>query len=319
VLKIGPIPRLRGKICGINEINKQSPSDQDKILDFLQEGLSNINKFGHTAPIRGPTTIIASANPVHGDFTSLENGKVDVNEVTIIAALRDRFDLIYVFQRDKGRDKLLEYADKKGRLLIQNKVPVCEPFLVKYIMHAKIHNPKLSDEAMSILNKCYADLGSEDKNKISPRKLKTLYNLARARAKLKLKEVVDIDDAIETVQYYNKVIEDYNAATVVPSNPRDVAVSIIEETLERFSKDQLTSGPMTFTDLLIMACEKDQQVKLFIDGNYSMTSNYRLRPIAQILENNPRVRRTKTRPLTFQWAQLKEKTEAEPSRQETTS
>ena len=161
VLKIGPIPRLRGKICGINEINKQSPSDQDKILDFMQEGLSNINKFGHTAPIRGPTTIIASANPVHGDFTFLDNGKIDVNEVTIIAALRDRFDLIYVFLREKGRDKLLEYADKKGRLFTQEKMPKCEPFLVKYIMHAKIHNPKLSEEARSILNKCYADLGSD--------------------------------------------------------------------------------------------------------------------------------------------------------------
>ena len=99
-LKIGPIPRARGKICCINEINKQNPADQDKLMDFMQEGQSNINKFGHSAPIRGPTTIIASANPVHGDFTILENGKIDINEVTIISALRDRFDLTFVFQTE---------------------------------------------------------------------------------------------------------------------------------------------------------------------------------------------------------------------------
>ena len=67
----------------------------------MQEGQSNINKYGHSAPIRGPTTIIASANPVHGDFTILENGKIDINEVTIISALRDRFDLTFVFQTGK--------------------------------------------------------------------------------------------------------------------------------------------------------------------------------------------------------------------------
>ena len=99
-LKIGPIPRARGKICCINEINKQNPADQDKLMDFMQEGQSNINKYGHSAPIRGPTTIIASANPVHGDFTRLDNGKIDINEVTIISAPRDRFDLTFVFQTE---------------------------------------------------------------------------------------------------------------------------------------------------------------------------------------------------------------------------
>ena len=127
-------------------------------MDFMQEGQSNINKYGHSAPIRGPTTIIASANPVHGDFTILDNGKIDINEVTIISALRDRFDLTFVFQIENDHDKLLEYADKKGRLLNQEEVPICPPFLVRYIMHAKKINPVLSEEAMSILGRCYADL-----------------------------------------------------------------------------------------------------------------------------------------------------------------
>ena len=51
---------------------------------------------------------------------------------------------------------------------------------------------------MSILNRCYADLAYD--NKVSPRKLESLYNLAKARAKLKLKDVVDAEDAKETVE-----------------------------------------------------------------------------------------------------------------------
>ena len=299
-LKIGPIPRARGKICCINEINKQNPADQDKLMDFMQEGQSNINKYGHTAPIRGPTTIIASANPVHGDFTRLDNGKIDINEVTIISALRDRFDLTFVFQTENNHNKLLEYADKKGRLLNQEEVPICPPFLVRYIMHAKKINPALSEIAMSILNRCYADLAYY--NKVSPRKLESLYNLARARAKLKLKEVVDAEDAKETVDYFSKVVNEYYQSTVIATDPRDVCVSIIEQILEKYSKSQLTSGPMNFTDLIIMACEKDQQVKLYIGpsdykNNLSMSNNHKLRPIAQLLQENKHVKRTKTKPL----------------------
>ncbi len=222
-LKIGPIPRARGKICCINEINKQNPADQDKLMDFMQEGQSNINKFGHSAPIRGPTTIIASANPVHGDFTRLDNGKIDINEVTIISALRDRFDLTFVFQTENDHSKLLDYADKKGRLLNQEQVPICPPFLVRYIMHAKKMNPVLSEVAMSILGRCYADLAYD--NKVSPRKLETLHNLAKSRAKLKLKDIVDRDDAKETVNYFSKVVNDYYLSTVIATDPRCMRVN----------------------------------------------------------------------------------------------
>jgi DNA replicative helicase MCM subunit Mcm2 (Cdc46/Mcm family) len=120
---------------------------------------------------------------------------------------KDRFDLTFVFQTENDHDKLLEYADKKGRQINQKEVPICSPFLVRYIMHAKKINPELSEEAMSILGRCYADLAYD--NKASPRRLETLYNLAKARTKLKLKEIVDVDDAKETVNYFNNVVKDY--------------------------------------------------------------------------------------------------------------
>ena len=123
-------------------------------MDFMQEGQSNINKYGHSAPIRGPTTIIASANTVRGDFTILENGKIDI---TIISALRDRVDLTFVFQQEHQHNKLLDYADKKGRQLSQEEVPICPPFLVRYIMHGKKITPALKGKCNVYLGRCYAD------------------------------------------------------------------------------------------------------------------------------------------------------------------
>ena len=171
-------------------------------------------------------------------------------------------------------------------------------------MHAKKINPELSDEARSILNRCYADLAYD--NKVSPRRLETLYNLVKARAKLKLKEVVDVEDAKETVNYFNKVVNEYYQSTVIATDPRDVCVSIIEQILEQNNKSQLTTGPMNFTDLVIIACEKDQQVKLYIgpndyNHNLSMSNNHKLRPIAQLIQENKHVKRIKTKPLMFQW------------------
>ena len=59
-------------------------------------------------------------------------------------------------------------------------------------------------------------------------------------------------------------MNDYYRSTVIANNPRDVCVSIFGEILEEYSKSELTSGPITFTDLIVMACEKDQQVKLYV-------------------------------------------------------
>ena len=112
---------------------------------------------------------------------------------------------------------------------------------------------------MSILGRCYADLAYD--NKVSPRKLETLHNLAKARAKLKLKDVVDAEDAKETVDYFSKVVNDYYRSTMIATDPRDVSVSIIQQILEENSKSQLTKGPMNFTDLIIMACERTNRLK----------------------------------------------------------
>jgi DNA replicative helicase MCM subunit Mcm2 (Cdc46/Mcm family) len=51
------------------------------------------------------------------------------------------------------------------------------------------------------------------------RKLETLHNLAKARARLKLKDVVDPEDAKETVQYFGKVVNEYYRCTMIAPDP----------------------------------------------------------------------------------------------------
>jgi DNA replicative helicase MCM subunit Mcm2 (Cdc46/Mcm family) len=56
----------------------------------------------------------------------------------------------------------------------------------------------------------------------SNRTLDTLFRLSKAIARLKLKNVVDGNDARETIEFYNVVLQQYQRAVSIPSNPRDV-------------------------------------------------------------------------------------------------
>ena len=114
-----------------------------KNVDFHFEKLG-IKKF-----IPTPTSIIASANPANKD-SWINNEKIDLNEFPFLAPLKDRFDLIFIFQqkkdpkeRDQFNDELAEVEVKRER----NELPDYTEFLIKYIQYAKQFDPVLTDEA----------------------------------------------------------------------------------------------------------------------------------------------------------------------------
>ena len=81
-LIVGLVPRSRGAICAINEFGRQDPDDQDKMLDVMQERGFNFDKFGISAYIHAPTTILASANPIHDDKWIDDDDKIDLDSVS---------------------------------------------------------------------------------------------------------------------------------------------------------------------------------------------------------------------------------------------
>lgn len=60
----------------------------------VQEQFFTINKHGISARIHSPTAIIASANPIGGEWKDPE--RIDLDEIPAIKPLIDRFDLIFV-------------------------------------------------------------------------------------------------------------------------------------------------------------------------------------------------------------------------------
>ena len=218
ILSLGPIPRCQGAICAINELNRMNPKDQGQLLDATQEGVISLNKYNTNAKIRSSTTIIASANPVGEDW---EEGIPILDQVNIIPQLLDRFDLKFILKKNKDFEESRKYADLKSLDIINDeneeqleKQKMDTEFLQKYVLYAKQFKPQVTEEARQLLNEYFTNL--ESFNSISKRPFETLYNLAIGRAKLKFKNEVDANEAIETIEFYSKVTEDYNGR-VLPS------------------------------------------------------------------------------------------------------
>ena len=190
ILRLGPASLAKGSICAINEFGRMNYGDQNHLLSIMEEGEFTINKFGINATIKASTTIVASANPICAEWKDKE--KIDMNEIPALRQLIDRFDLIFVFRRTRDPKIISEYAIRKSE--IEGKtLPEYSPFLIKYTQYVKRLNPIINDEAKIMLTEFFVELSINDIG--SNRVLDALFRLAKANARLKIKEFVDEQDA----------------------------------------------------------------------------------------------------------------------------
>jgi len=296
VLRLGPIPQAKYAFCALNEIAKLLFEDQGHLLSILEEGKFSINKYGINATIKSPTTIIASANPISTEWK--DDDKINNYEIPILGPLKDRFDLIFVFRKSRDKERIREYAAKKSEL--ENRlVPNYLPFLIKYIDYAKQINPKFTDEATVMLNEYFTELSSKEFG--SNRILDTLRRLAQARARLKLKETIDVEDAKETMQFYNIILEQYHHVIEITKNPKDMTydycISILKD---------LGIG-ITVEELFQKVCENNDndQIRQYLLSSQckslKLKDNKKVRSVYELLINNPNIKIIQEKPIVLKW------------------
>ncbi len=224
-MRTGPVVHAKGAICAINEAGWLKLTDQSELLDVMEEGFFTLNKHGFNARIRADTTILLSANPkFHAEFT--ENTKtdgtgreVDLNEIPLLKQAMDRLDLKLIFEMAHNEQELRDYVDEKGEQE-DRVIPNYDVFLCKVMLHCRSINPRVDQEAKSILNEAYIRLVFKvQQNKLSfasHRIRDTLFRITRAIAKLKLKKVADKIDAKEAVEFYNTMVEKTIGVITIP-------------------------------------------------------------------------------------------------------
>lgn len=300
-LRLGAIPRARDAICCLNELGRMGMEDQSCLLDVMQEREFTINKYGIHARIRAPTAIIGSANPINRSSWK-DNDKIDLNEFPILEHIIDRFDFIFTFKKrnnkyelDEFADHLSEIEDKKDKGLLPNYTP----FLIKYIQHAKKFNPTLTDETRTMLKEFYKKISSKGFG--SPRVLITLFKLAKAIARLKLKEIADEADAKEAMKFYNVMLLDFQKDVIVSQSSREIVYQECIAMLEQCKN----SGGITLEELIIKICQRNKQLASYFKygktKSLKIENNKKVRNVCNMFLNNSNIKKIQDRPIVLQW------------------
>jgi DNA replicative helicase MCM subunit Mcm2 (Cdc46/Mcm family) len=300
ILRIGPIPQAKGAIAALNEIGRMNHEDQGLLLDTMQEQEFTTNKFGQNFHVEAPTAIIASANPVGGKWKSFggENeSEIDLDKIPAIKPLLDRFDFIFAYIDNRSIDHLSEYADRKSEME-DRPTPDYTAYIAKHVMYAKQRcpKPKFSEEAKVMLNQYYVNVRV---NYGSPRILKTIYSIAANVARVKLKHIVDVADARETMQFYNVILKQLDMMIALPSNPKDITYETCLEVLKE------SAFPISYEEVVKTACLRSIHVARYVNGisngSLKLRDNKKLRSVLEMLQNHTYVKVVQMKPVVLQY------------------
>jgi replicative DNA helicase Mcm len=295
VLRLGPIPFAKEAICGLNELGRMSFDDQAPLLDVMEEGEFSINKYGMNAHIRSPTVIVGSANPTGSKWSNVNSdGRINMDDIPAIKPLLDRFDYVFIIKTSRDEKVIRDYANAKSKYE-DIPVPNYNPYLEKHLIYAKRFNPKMSKEATIMLNEYYIGIA---KIAGSPRVRDTIFKTAKMIARLKLKNIVDVEDAKEACQFYNVILNEYNHIVNIPSDPKETALNEFLYTIEA------AHVPILFEDVIMKTCERNEYVKLYLGNDYKLRDNKKLRSILERILEDSRVKRIQMKPTVLQWISM---------------
>lgn|GEM_PF-2518983 len=292
VLRLGPIPFAKEAICGLNELGRMSFDDQAPLLDVMEEGDFSINKYGMNAHIRSPTVIVGSANPTGSKWTNMSSdGRINMDDIPAIKPLLDRFDYVFIIKTSRDEQAIRDYANARSKYE-DIPVPNYNPYLEKHLIYSKRFNPKMSKEATIMLNEYYVGIA---KIVGSPRVRDTIFKTAKMIARLKLKDIVDADDAKEACQFYNVILNEYDNIVNIPADPKEVAIIEFLHTFES------AHTPIIFEEAASQTCKRNEYVGTYIGNDYKLRTNKKLRSILNRILEDSRIKRVQIKPTILQW------------------
>ena len=194
----------QGNVC-VDELDKMRSEDRSALHEALEQQTVSIAKAGIMATLNSRCSVLAAANPKFGRF---DRFKVLAEQIDLPAPIISRFDLIFVIEDKPSREGDSKLAEHILKIHKENTVEYeIEPELLrKYIAYARKNvNPQLTDEANEILKEFYVSTRNSNPEEqgavpITARQLEAIIRLSEACAKIKLKDVVEKEDAEKAVR-----------------------------------------------------------------------------------------------------------------------
>ena len=271
-LTYGPIALSSGSLVGIDEIQTWQYDDQGSLLNVMQEGKFNLLKWGKDKKIAAETTIIAVANPQDIDYANRDS--ISIKEIKLLPPLLDRFDQIYVALDQVDEEKDWDYSGKWYDYTRERKLHNYN-FILKYLVYAQNIRPILTPEAVITLRRFWIQLRQQ--GIAGKRSLGSIFRIAEATAKLRLREIVDNKIAQEVQESIQLMQQRLGEVVRIVEDPRDMAVAGAVEIIEN------TQTRIAFEEAVRLFCKENKCVRSWMYGGsrkeLSTSTNKRFREV----------------------------------------
>ncbi|WP_128226312.1 minichromosome maintenance protein MCM [Halobacteriaceae bacterium SHR40] len=216
----------------IDELDKMGEEVQASLNEALADREVSIDKAGISTTLRTRPSALMIANPVYSRFDPYE---ALIDQFGLEDSLLDRADMVITFQDIPDAEADAAIADSmlegccvdsqsEGAVVADGSIVGDDGMLAvetmqKYIAYARReYRPDLSEDAYERIKDFYLtirDLSDDDTVAVSARALGALRRFSEARARMRLSDVVSVEDAAAVIEMF---MESYKELGIDPDS-----------------------------------------------------------------------------------------------------
>ena len=206
----GLLPQADLGLCAIDELNLMKEESRASLYNAMESGFVSYNKGGNSVRFDARVCILATANP-KGD--SFKGSSIDElrKQLPFDPALLSRFHLVFLVRKPD----LKRFKDIGRNILGKDKREVSEAeieFIKEYVKFARdIKSVALPDKFKEEIVEFIGELKQDESNclmEITPRMIVGFERMAKAFARMELREKVGEKDIATVKEIVNSCLKD---------------------------------------------------------------------------------------------------------------
>jgi replicative DNA helicase Mcm len=203
----GLLPMADNGIACIDELNLLKTADRAGLFNAMEKGFITYDKADSHLKIDARVKVFATANPEGEKFVGRT---IDVikKQIPFDPALLSRFHLIFLIRKPSTQ----EFMQITQNIILGQKTNISEhdrKFVKEYIAYALAKDVQL-DKSLSPLIQGFVEDVKKDESQfvmeISPRIVIGIMNMAKAAARMSLKDKVEKEDIIKVLKIFNSAL-----------------------------------------------------------------------------------------------------------------
>ena len=305
-VNLGTLALAKNGIGRINEIGRLKLNQQPHLFDAMEEGITDMVKYGFPTNIECHTSVLATSNPISNRWK--DEYKITMDEFPILLQVAQRFDLIFITRENKSDEFIDKYVDTRTAVAQNYEDGVYDKDLErlqKYVAYSRTFNPTIPEDIKLLLKYFLKQMAKSDVDGLF-RKFDSLLRISIGIARLKLKSYVDAEDANEAMTMFQLMLSEFAKHVGIPRDPRDASYQEIRQVVKE--SYNIIPGGIEYREATKKACERNCQVNDYLsrgitDGKdpFSLRDNSKLKPVLELLRKDPNIIIIGEKPLVLKW------------------